>query len=431
MHDAEAAREGGDADQEQNPYGLSALRSPAADAGPAREGGEADQEQEQNPYGQRAPRSPAFDAEAAREGGDADRFNTSGTAEPAPFSIEKRKAADEAAMLADLRSELRKLTEDRDNRERELLERLSRFEAGNLAPSAAETGNPNPLQLGSGPDAPSSKEFPKKIPDSTQGPASGGNAVPHPPAGSQASVHQKENENPLAVAFIADEQQPSSPERIDVEDGEEEEGTGDPNANPVEGEDGERSKRSMRKTASPPPSVAVPPVRQVAPPPLPAIPPPAKAKAAGQTKELVQTSKNDRARGGDAFTKKDLPALPPLPSGNVTKTTAKANAGVGAGVCHVHPDTTLRTAAQLQALQRQAAQNSQKPAPPLSHPESSKKKLAELYPKTPATHDGRVIALHNCGWRLCDAVAALEATRDEEGAEDMDAANTYLLEQHA
>jgi hypothetical protein len=263
MHDAGAAHMSGDADQEQNPSGQSALQSPAADAGAAHEGGEADQEQEQNPYGQRAPRSPAFDAEAAREGGDADRFYTSGTAEPAPFSIEKRKAADEAAMLADLRSELRKLTEDRDNRERELLERLSRFEAGNLAPSSAETGNPNPLQLGSGRNAPSSKEFPKKIPDSTQGPVSGGNAVPHPPADSQTSVHRKENENPLAVAFIADERQPSSPERIHVEDGEEEEGTGDPNANPAEGDDGEQSKRGTRKTASPPPSVATPPIRRV------------------------------------------------------------------------------------------------------------------------------------------------------------------------
>ncbi len=86
--------------------------------------------------------------------------------------------------------------------------------------------------------------------------------------------------------------------------------------------------------------------------------------------------------------------------------------------CLGHPDASLRTAAQLQALQRQA-QNSPKPAPPLSHPESSKKKLTELYPKTPATHDGRVAALVNCGWRLCDAVAALEATRDEFGTEDM------------
>ena len=165
-HDAGAAHaESGDADQEQeiNPYGQRALRSPAADTGAAHVVS-GDVDQENNSFGQSAPRSPAADAEAALEGGDADRLNPAGTAEPVPFSDEQRKAAEEATMLTDLLSELRKLTEERDSRERELLERIRRFEAGNPAPSSAETRNPNLFQLEYGRDAPASTEFPKKFP---------------------------------------------------------------------------------------------------------------------------------------------------------------------------------------------------------------------------------------------------------------------------
>ena len=86
-HDAGAAHvESGDADQEQeiNPYGQRALRSPAADTGAAHVvSGDADQED--NSFGQSAPRSPAADAEAALEGGDADRLDPSGMAEPESF----------------------------------------------------------------------------------------------------------------------------------------------------------------------------------------------------------------------------------------------------------------------------------------------------------------------------------------------------------
>ena len=48
--------------------------------------------------------------------------------------------------------------------------------------------------------------------------------------------------------------------------------------------------------------------------------------------------------------------------------------------------------------------------------------------KNPKTHDARVAVLLQCGWRHCDVVAALEATRTEAGVEDIDVAHTYLVE---
>lgn len=424
----------GDADQART-SGQRALTSPAvdADADVAPMSDDADQV---TTSGQRAPMSPAVDADAALQSRDADRHSPLNlTAEPVRISLDQRKdaTAEEARMLAELRIELRQLKEERDRREQELLERIKRFESENLAASSAEAGKANLSQNGNGEDAPTSTEIPLKISHSTQAPVNGGK----PSAAARASVqNKKENQN--AAKFTAGEKDAplSSPERIDVDAEAEETGGHVENstADPAEEDEGDQGERNTRKTASPPPAVITPQVRRATPsalPPPKATPPKTgKATVAGQAKESEHATKSGETRRKEAlaFAKPTpLPMLPPLPS------SAKKPAGneSGAGVCRVHPNPALRTLAQQQGVQREAQGSPREPAPPLSHPGSSKKKLTELYPKTPATHDGRVAALVNCGWRLCDSVAALEATRDEEGTEDMDAANAYLLEQHA
>jgi hypothetical protein len=422
----------GNADQ-TNTSGQRAPTSPAADADAALQSDVADQ---QITPGQRALTSPAADADAALQSRDADRHSPPDpTAEPVRTSSEKRKDAtvEEARMLAELRSELRQLKEERDRREQELLERIQRFESENLAAPSAEAGNTNLYQNGGEEDASTSTEIPSKIPGPTQAPVSGSK----PSAAARTSVpNKKQNQN--AAKFTASEKDtsPPSPERIDV-DAEAEEKDGNvrnSTSDPAEEDEGDQGERQTRKSASPPPTVKTPQVRRATPPvlqaPKAALSKDVKATAAGQTKESEHTTKSEEARRKEtlAFAKQtSLPMLPPLSTG-AKKPERKES---GAGVCHVHPNPALRTSTQQQAAQREAQGSPREPAPPLSHPGSSKKKLTELYPKTPATHDGRVAALVNCGWRLCDSVAALEATRDEEGTEDMDAANAYLLEQHA
>ena len=183
-------------------------------------------------------------------------------------------------------------------------------------------------------------------------------------------------------------------------------------------------KRAQQADA-PSASIHAPPFRRVE---------PAKLNVAEERRPNMDTwERSQAAKGGAAIQKAGsfpeakekldeqpertcYPELPHIAGTPPHANPAKSLARAGAGVCRTRPPSNSMQAGK---------------APPLLHPALINKRLSDGRPNFPHTHDGRVAALLSCGWRHADAVAALEATRDENGEECMDSANNYLQEHHA
>jgi hypothetical protein len=189
--------------------------------------------------------------------------------------------------------------------------------------------------------------------------------------------------------------------------------------------DDELAIAAAQRSDAPSTSILVPSFRRVEPPKLNA--------AEGRRSNPDTWERSQAAEGGAALQKAasppeakekldkqpertGYPELPHIAGAPSHANPAKSSTQAGAGVCRTRPPFD-----SLQASK----------APQLLHPALANKKLSEGRPNIPATHDGRVATLLSCGWRHADAVAALEATRDETGQECIDSANTYLQEQHA
>ena len=153
--------------------------------------------------------------------------------------------------------------------------------------------------------------------------------------------------------------------------------------------------------------VPVPKVRRVEAPPLPN-----KNKAPGALEPSALP--------------KGIPPAPPKDAAGVTATLTAASASLSKALATTAPKSTARL--DTAAAQRSAS-DEQVRAVAGGGVRSAKHDAPPLFPRlktVPATHDERVGALLNLGWRHDDVVRALEASKDEQGQESMSEAQEHL-----